>query len=84
MTTSASDPVASDQLRVSAEMGDDDVPSPRLAATLDELTAALQDDDVTGYNNFEEIKVTYRSFSFDSLKLGSAAATSGEQKWPWP
>ena len=71
-------PINSDQLRISVEMGDDYQPSPNLAAALTALHAALQDpeSEVQGFDklgNFEIQDFTARTISFDSLKLGPAA-----------
>jgi hypothetical protein len=75
------EPVASDQLRVTVEMGDDYRPRPRLAAALDELAAAVQEEadaEVDGYSlNYEEIEVTYRSFSADLGMGRPGVGTSG-------
>lgn len=64
--------MAADQLRVTVEMGDDFVPSPRVAKALDELAEALRagdEEEVAGFR-MEELKVTYRSWGFDSLGMG--------------
>jgi hypothetical protein len=78
MTEELQDPVAADQLRLSVEMGDDFQPSPRLAAALTELTAALEDEseaDVEGFTaGIEKIEIAVRSLSFDSRSPGRFGA----------
>ena len=61
-------PVASDQLRINVEKGDDYTPTPRVRTALNELVAALAEaeaDEVEGFMGNFEIQ-DFRAMTYDS------------------
>lgn len=77
-------PVATDEMRISVEIGDDYEPSERVGAALRELQEALAEesgDDVQGFYTLEDVIVTSHSFHSSAGLFPSRSFTFDHKDW---